>query len=647
MQVKTYIYGTPLGFNFYEDDSQYKDYFKGFYISSRKGRRLMVNRLDNGETTYNFLSYGITESGNRPNAFFGMCLVLGDYQYCDDFAKLYDWFNFLFDKIVNKKKLFTQQDSKLQYNVSKFEEDVEDVEWLKSNMPNIFSSSDIRLQKYDASFSNKKTGKIPQFNNKEKSDIVLKAFKQYNWICLSPSFVSNNDCPELDFGELSLYVDSVTQQLLPIAINPEKKHLPLLKDIFSAMTENYKSISDFVAKTQDEESKSLFIELGQRYYEVVNNQIPLIAQKMEEKSEPLTKVCARCGKNKPIEAFSQEDAVCLECRAKEKQPTETQTCSRCGREKPISAFAHGDKICIECRSKESNSFAFPTIPIKYLYSGVAALVLVVIVVCLVTFNPFKSGSPNSGGSKGSTGSEQVVGGQGTAANNVDSSTFNNHINSKQFNEAYSDIVGKDNAESYKTQLKNAFEEYLIQQPFTNIQRAIIELSTLCTYVGIDTEKWNNYAQDGYRIETEFLSETTLSRVEKNRCMTLINKYKDGVFDSKAQSWEGKLNSIQEPKVQKKQVKIILYNKDHAKVQEITVENTKKRIGVPEFAINGYVDIYCEKQPTCIKGENPPEAYLQKEKDRYRIKPEVHGKKWVYKIDNDIEVTIETKKFSAM
>lgn len=645
MQVKTFIYGTPLGFNFYEDDSQYKDYFKGFYISSRKGRRLMVNRLDNGETTYNFLSYGITESGNRPNAFFGMCLVLGDYQYCNDFGKLYDWFNFLFDKIVNERKLFTQQDSKLQYNVSKFEEDVEDVEWLKSNMPNIFSSSDIRLQKYDASFSSKKTGKIPQFNNKEKSDIVLKAFKQYNWICLSPSFVSNNDCPELDFGELSLYVDSVTQQLLPIAINPEKKHSPLLKEISSAMKENYKSISDFVAKTQDEDSKKSFTELGQRYNEVLNNQIPLIAQKIEEKPEPRTKVCARCGKNKPIEAFSQGDAVCLECRAKEKQPAETRTCSRCGREKPISAFAHGDKICIECRNKVSDTFAFPTIPIKYLYSGVAALVLVVIVVCLVIFNPFKLDSPDTGDSKGSTGSEQVVGGQGTAANNVDSSTFNNHINSKQFNEAYSDIVGKDNAESYKTQLKNAFEEYLIQQPFTNIQRAIIESSTLCTYVGIDTKKWNDFAQDGDKIETEFLSKNTLSNVKKNECKKLINKYKYGVFAYKAQSWEGKLNSIPESKVQqKKPVKIILYNKDHAKVQEITVEN-KKRIGIPEFAVSGYVDIYCEDPPTCIRGEDPPGAYLQKEKDRYRIKPEVPGKKWVYKIDKDIEVTIETKKYS--
>lgn len=647
MQVKTFIYGTPLGFNFYEDDSQYKDYFKGFYISSRKGRRLMVNRLDNGETTYNFLSYGITERQNRPNAFFGMCLVLGDYQYCDDFGKLYDWFNFLFDKIVNERKLFTQQDSKLQYNVAKFEEDAEDVEWLKSNMPNILSSSEIRLQKYDASFSNKKTGKIPQFNNNEKSDVVLKAFKQYNWISLSPSFVANDDCPELDLGELSLYVDSVTQQLLPIAINPEKKHLPLLKDIFSAMTENYKSISDFVAKTQDEDSKKSFTELGQRYYEVLNNQIPLIAQKMEENPEPLTKVCARCGKNKPIEAFSQGDTVCSECRAEEKQPAETRTCSRCGREKPISAFAHGDKICIECRNKVSDTFAFPTIPIKYLYSGVAALVLVVIVVCLVTFNPFKSDSPNSGGSKGSTGSEQVVGGQGTAANNVDSSTFQQYINNKEFKEAYEYIKEKVDAKKYNEQLKNDYENYLIKLELAQILLENIRNNDWCQNLDIDTDKWNSFATDGEEIK-KYLSKKALSQADKTKCQNLIDQYKTGIYKDVASQWETALNLIPKPiVVQKKPIKIIWYDKDHKKTEEKTVQNNKS-IGGPEFEVGGYVDIYCDKKPRPITGDNAPDPKTQTDNERhFRIKPTVHGKKWVYKIDNDIEVTIETKKFSAM
>ena len=48
--IKTYIYGVPNGFDFYEKDAGLNDYFKGFYISSRRGRRLMVNRRNNGVT---------------------------------------------------------------------------------------------------------------------------------------------------------------------------------------------------------------------------------------------------------------------------------------------------------------------------------------------------------------------------------------------------------------------------------------------------------------------------------------------------------------------------------------------------------------------------------------------------------------------
>ena len=66
----TYIYGTPLGFDFNEDIASLKEYFKGLYISSRKGRRLMVNRCDNGETFYNYLRYGLAEKEGRPNSFF-------------------------------------------------------------------------------------------------------------------------------------------------------------------------------------------------------------------------------------------------------------------------------------------------------------------------------------------------------------------------------------------------------------------------------------------------------------------------------------------------------------------------------------------------------------------------------------------------
>ena len=51
--MRTYIYGVPQGFDFYEKDVQFTDYFKSFYISSRRGRRFLINRKENGETIYN------------------------------------------------------------------------------------------------------------------------------------------------------------------------------------------------------------------------------------------------------------------------------------------------------------------------------------------------------------------------------------------------------------------------------------------------------------------------------------------------------------------------------------------------------------------------------------------------------------------
>ena len=65
--ISTYIYGSPHGFNFYERVASLNDYFKSFYISTRKGRRLMVNRKDDGTTVYSFLCYGLMEKEGRPS----------------------------------------------------------------------------------------------------------------------------------------------------------------------------------------------------------------------------------------------------------------------------------------------------------------------------------------------------------------------------------------------------------------------------------------------------------------------------------------------------------------------------------------------------------------------------------------------------
>ena len=114
--IKTFVYGTPHGFDFYEKDAVYTEYFKGFYISSRKGRRLMVNRRDNRETTYNYLRYELREVEVRPNSFFGMTIVLDEGQYCPNFNKILEWFDYIFEKVLNEKNIFKRnEDGEIQY----------------------------------------------------------------------------------------------------------------------------------------------------------------------------------------------------------------------------------------------------------------------------------------------------------------------------------------------------------------------------------------------------------------------------------------------------------------------------------------------------------------------------------------------------
>ena len=652
MQVKTYIYGTPLGFNFYEDDSQYKDYFKAFYISSREGRRLMVNRLDNGETSYNFLCYRIAEFGNRPNAFFGMSLVLGDYVYCADFGKLYNWFNFLFDKLVDERNLISKTDSGLRYGVSKFIEGTQDVEWLKSNLPNILSSPGMKLFKYDSSFSDKKTGKIMLVNPDDKPESLLNAFKQNRWICLTPFVASENDCPELDYGEMSSFLDGVTKQLLPIAINPEEKYIPLLKKIYTETKENSQSISEYLEKSRDEENKKLFSELGKRYYDILTQQLPKIAEKIKDegKQEPVappssaspvppkTKKCTQCGKQKPVSAFADGDDVCLECR--NHTNSRLRKCKNCGKEKSIGDFEGNDTVCRQCRNNEDSSH---TKRPKYLYAAIAALILL-IVAGVVVFIP-KGGDEKIGGEN--TGNAGIV-----QNNKVNVAEYEDFIKNHQFVEAYEYINGKENQDEYTLKLKENLEKYLITLSYDDIDFTIVTVNkiNLCYFVVINENEWLDYASTGPVID-ETLKKAQLTSTEKKSCQTRINKFKrTNIFKQQIEAWEALLNSktvlsVTPPPPSPPapaQFKIE-YRKNDGEMIPITGNKPK---GI-ECRAGEYVDIYqLKKKPVCVKGDFESKGgkigdHSNETPPYYRIVTKSHGT-FVFLCD-EIELTITVKR----
>ena len=250
----TYIYGTPLGFDFFEDVASLKDYFKGFYISTRKGRRLMVNRRDNGETFYNYLRYGLAEQKSRPNSFFGMSISIDNNEYAYDFKEIFDWFDYLFDKLVERGSLFFINGGNIiQYKVSKFKDSSEEIQWLKNNIPNLFTKAQgIKLLEFDSTFASSSSGQIRCFNDDTSTAVVLETFKKFRWIALSPNFKPEEEPIEIDFYDIDSQLNRYNQQLVPIAISPKSENLGILRSIEADCSDTTLLIQKYLSTEHNE-----------------------------------------------------------------------------------------------------------------------------------------------------------------------------------------------------------------------------------------------------------------------------------------------------------------------------------------------------------------------------------------------------------
>ena len=507
--IKTFIYGNPHGFNLYEKDSMYNDYVKGFYISSRKGRRMMVNRRNNGETTYNYLRYGLREAIDRPtNAFFGMTLVVDGNLYCSDFHKILEWFDFIFDKIVKERNIFVKDELgnavvPLKYAIHKFEEASTDVEWIKSNLPNIFSSAaGTRLLRYDNSFVQGKTGQVSGLNDKESEENILKMFKQYCWITLSPEYKLGVEKPvisELNYADLKATLDEYNKELVPIATaiatgkyegndvkltsmeKESKESLSLLQnylkiitdekegELFKGLTSDYRLFADSITALLSNRSypqpllkpeEPLKPENTQYCFHCKQKKSPsqfrspeatkcLDCEKEEKIDIPEIKIrCAKCGKFKTSEHFRKGLDVCNECQ---QHPPQLMTCKRCGKKKPIKDFPHNGDTCNSCLKeiywKELLHKSF--IPML----GVLA---VFIVLGGIYWFFFKSVEPKK---------EQVVvveekGGDIINENNVSVETFNQYLENKDYLGAYQYISDKTDKANYMQNIRDAIDRDL-------------------------------------------------------------------------------------------------------------------------------------------------------------------------------------------
>lgn len=532
----TYIYGTPLGFDFYEDVASLKEYFKGLYISSRRGRRLMVNRRDNGETVYSYLRYGLAEKEGRPNSFFGMSISMDGNEYAYDFKEIFDWFDYLFNKMVDRGVLFSvNAGNVIQYKIGKFKEGSEEVQWLKNNIPNLFTKAEgTKLLEYDSSFSTNSSGQIRCFNDETSNAKVLEAFKQSRWIALSPNFKPEEEPIEINPIDIEAQLNLYTQQLVPIAISPKFDNLSTLNAIINGCTEIIELIQKYLKIENSEDEQNICLRLIDKAKEIISNARTIVNKikinetsvdtKPDSNQKKNLRVCKRCGKSLPISQYSNVDSrYCRTCESEISQvQIEARTCVKCGKIKPVSDFIGNDKICSECHKRKSLS---DYINAKYIAIAVILILIVGISIYLVSGNGKTSGYAKGKADSTLVESEDMV---SESADGIDVSSFNTYISEEKFQKAYEIIKGKENVQQYKEILCNSVENYLwnlIDNPAT--QGGVTEVKTffitnkeIVEALNIKEDEWIQYAE-AYNQLMYLIEKPSFSKEQRDKANKLI------------------------------------------------------------------------------------------------------------------------------
>lgn len=501
--IKTYIFGTPYGFDFYENDEFYKNYFMGFYRSSHQGRRLIVNRRISGETVYTFLQYGLIEKQGRPNSYFGMSMVCKS-GYTAEFKKLYEWFCFIFDKLVARGKLFAKNDGgNIQYKIAKFQSISTEIDWVKTQLPNIFSSNaNTPIIAYNNSFSWKKTGKVYYHNIEDDLDSIVGNFKIGLTIALSESFEKSIS---VDYNEMIDLLGDVHEKLLPIAVNLTVENSTTLKTLKLEIEEANILLDKYIPTISSTEEKEQYIGLSNKIKSAISNISQLISKCEKNKN---TQVCSKCGQEKSLSEFKGDSSACISCSSI--HPV-VRKCSKCERTKDISEFEHSaDTICIGCKSQDQKNkgrkcikcnrvlpldnfedksnicrnclkkddivtllLEFANKNLKIISIIVAFLIVTIIAIRLI---PEKDNSNPFGNEDSHLVNNNGKNDEDASKNIVNKKNFDDFCSRNEFEKAFTEIRGKNDEDKYKENLRqrilDVLSSYFEKEPTSTLVERI-------------------------------------------------------------------------------------------------------------------------------------------------------------------------------
>lgn len=596
--IRTYIYGVPHGFDFYEKDANLNNYFKGFYISSRRGRRLMVNRQENGETIYSYLQYGLKEVERQPlHSFFGMSLVVDDYQYCPNFKVLLEWFDYLFNKLVKEQRIIKKnEDGVLCYVIHKFEEVSDEVNWLKNIIPNIITKSEqaddvkVEISKYDKSFFVGNVGQIVCFNKPVSEKRLFEVFHKNSWISVSSEIlekeevntsrnIADSEVIEYSYEELDEECNKFTEILLSIAIDISCTSVTDLAEIEGKVQKTCINLENYLPTIDNIEEKYKFKNLESKYNSLKDKILTLQSKStgtISTSTSPQGKnlYCFSCKKYKPLSHFrSIKSTKCKECEEKDHiEPADNEgykVCKHCGKKKALKAFCNSETdICDDCsniKQQKSENSALQrlkeNIPLTKGFVRISmGLLVVVATIMIIFFSRMKNDNEVHGIAR--IDSTQIV----KNSSNVDIKEVNRFIKSYNFKELFEYIREKQDADKYKSLIKHSVNGYLWKIIDTStsaqedIERFYIENNELLEFIGFDKDDkdtWRETITD-YNQMLSIIKKDKVTEKDVEVGKEILKKHSN-LFPS---DWEARLKNIpkEETKKEEKKVNVITENK---------------------------------------------------------------------------------------
>lgn len=618
--IRTYIYGVPHGFDFYEKDANLNNYFKGFYISSRRGRRLMVNRQENGETIYSYLQYGLKEVERQPlHSFFGMSLVVDDYQYCPNFKVLLEWFDYLFNKLVKEQRIIKKnEDGVLCYVIHKFEEVSDEVNWLKNVIPNIITKSEqaddvkVEISKYDKSFFVGNVGQIVCFNKPVSEKRLFEVFHKNSWISVSSQIlekeevnacgnIADSEVIEYSYEELDGKCNKFTENLLSIAIDISCTSVTNLAEIEGEVQKICINLENYLPTIDNIEEKNKFKKLESKYNSLKDKIATLQSKSTGNISTDISPqdknlYCFSCKKYKPLSHFrSIESTKCKECEKNDYIDSAGnkgyKVCKKCGKKKAIDAFCNSEtEICDDCRNikqQEPEKGVLQTIknniPIeKYFVRISVGLLVIVVIIIVIFFSNMKNDNVDQDIAK--LDSTQIE--KRSNDSDVDIQEVNRLIKSFKYKDLFEYIKGKQDANNYKSIIKQSVNDYLWRILDTStsaqeeIERFYIANNELLDFIGFnqdDKDTWRETITD-YNKMLNILKKSKVTEKDIMVGKEILKKHRN-LFPSE---WEIRLINTprEEPKKEEKVGETVagkntVYTVQYTKVDGKTISKTLK------------------------------------------------------------------------